>query len=196
MTDLVQAAIARPAETRVLKVLVRKTALLERILKHFKNSQAQRVRRLLEVGESPSSSEKSNSSSRAKGSTLRCSRRCGSTTSSGLLGTSFEASAPEDTKETPRGDISGLPTPEGEEVDSPLVVDTPEGPFCPAVVAAAVLKGALGRLRETCGYTSHLVQIAQLLMEQRDAGETVSFLYHDSAFPLLLLFTLCNDEFA
>ncbi|KAL8272086.1 hypothetical protein Esti_004021 [Eimeria stiedai] len=181
VTDLVQAAIARPAETRVLNVLINKTALLERILKHFKNSQAQRVRRLVEVGElrsSSSSSDSSSSSSLAKGIARCSSRRCGSTCSSGtspsegLRVTSSKAAAAGDTKETPRGDTSGFPTCQGEGTDSPLVVDTPEGPFCPDVVAAAVLRGALGRIRETCGYTSHLVQIAQLLMEQRDAGET------------------------
>ncbi|KAL8451001.1 hypothetical protein Emed_002211 [Eimeria media] len=140
------------------------------------NSQAQRVRRLVEVGElrRSSSNDNSNSSSWAQGSALHCSsKQRSSTTNSGLLGASSDASsAAGETKETPGGDTSGFPPSEAEEVASPLVVETPEGPFCPAVVAAAVLKGALGRFRENCGYTSHLVQIAQLLMEQRDAGET------------------------
>ncbi|OEH76737.1 hypothetical protein cyc_00503 [Cyclospora cayetanensis] len=57
--------------------------------------------------------------------------------------------------------------------NSPVsVAATPDGPpFSPYEVAESVLSGGLGRLEETYGYASHLVQLAQLLLEQNEATE-------------------------
>ncbi|KAL8432917.1 hypothetical protein Efla_006718 [Eimeria flavescens] len=169
VTDLVQAALARPAETRAVNVIVHRTALLQRILKHFKRSQAQRVRRLREVDQQRCSIDTMGLEGRRRGK----SKDSGSVCSDSPLGSPASSSVGEGPGAADAANISCEPSPalEGDAEDLPLAVDTPDGPFFPGVVAAAVLSGTLGRFQETCGYTSHLVQIAQLLMEQKEAGE-------------------------
>ena len=146
-----------------------------------RRSQRLRVKRFLEIGgqrcHTSSSRSTSRSTSRGRGwsSTNTCKEEAtipqGSSYSNEDSSVDLLAVAPPPTDshiatfaDTPGGLASA------EAADSPFVVNTPEGPFSPFDVAAALLRGAIGRFEETCGYTSHLVQIAQLLMEQKDAA--------------------------
>lgn len=159
-------------------------------------NQMLRVKRLREIkkrhrsrSSSRGGSSSRSSSSRGSGffarrdDTLRC--NVGSTSS---LGTSSAASA------------SGLKTPAG--LPEPLLeahqlrAETPQGPFSPFEAAAATLDGSLGRFKDTCGYTSHLLNISHLLTEQVKTSEVVrNFISECRQVDLDLYVYICISAF-
>lgn len=143
----------------------------------FRHNQAMRVRGFRELSKRDCSSRSTSRSTSRNGGCRRRSNR----SDQGALSNSITSLLRADMQETADArtgvketDMDFAIGSVGDDLESLFIVETAEGPFCPAEIAAAVLKGGLGHFEETCGYSSHLVQIAQLLMEQKDSCGVVS----------------------